>query len=1276
MNNNIITKICVLVISLATTGIIVYESLNLFRPEIPVSAMDKEKVENQISRNDILKDGVYEGTAIGYGGDVTTQITIKDEKIIKAEVTKHNETPEYFVLASKILDDIVDENTYDVDIVAGCTITSNAIKDGTHKALLKAKGEKIDIEDTNSVIREEKLVSTSLPVKNELSDVSNLKDGIYYGSAMGYNGMINVSVEIQNGRLININVISHNEDISYFNRAYSVISQLLSGSSSVDTVSGATITSRGLINAVNNALSKAGVKDTIINNNPDVESDPSKNPSKNPSQNSEEDDDEPDFDNSKKLKDGEYFAEANGYAVLIGKDSDQITYPKEERIPIRIKLTIKDSKIFSIDIISHNETPEYLVASMKVIDDFLAGKEKVDTVSGATLTSSALKSAIKDALKQAGETDETNYQYSDGVWYGQAYGFYTFDKWHVTENDEPLKTQTSVSVRIEDGQIVDVKLEYFGDDEMYKDKLNEKNAFELINDEVIRSNGVESSIEKFIINKTSGTGNDTDAVSGATFSGNAYINAIKDALNRSIKYTNDNIEQTVKYIRVLPHQDNGHNMSLPYGKPFNVGKFRIKIGYQVDNAGTVKEEIMTLKEAMNLGIELDKSQFPGINDDLIFTPMPEDIKDYTKKTNYDLKLTDPASGARAVYKGIQGARELEKIGIKEIIITGPEDKKITVPFNPDEMKHDMPFRAIDVKAVEVIDENGLTAKLKILEKPLDDIQKNGFGVRPNQQNILRVEIINPVNSDDSPIAYYYDTKSLRIEFNVKYNPEDIRSIKIKSKPSKSEYETGDTLNLSGLKVQLVDNNEIAGPEIALDKFEENGIIIKGAVNGEELNDAGKKVITLEKNIKNKIVKGTFEVNVTEKIYEERIDTTVRFYDIRNGNKILVSEAKLDDSGKARMGIPKEYYSLRNGMADINNFKWIIADQNGKEFDQKPEMTQMFMAKKDLMMVYREGIDGPKLVTVFEEERVDTKVKFYDITSGERVLVAEAEIPSEGSITMEIPEEYFNLKNQLADASKFEWIIEDQNGREYTPHKVQAYAYMSGKMMIYREGISGFKLVNLAVKVPEVREDKMVKFYDIRSGERVLIGEAEIPSEGSIKMEIPKEYFNLKNQLADAKKFEWIIEDQNGKEFTPHKEQAYAYMSNKMMIYRDEVSGFKLVNLVVKTAELSDNIVNYSYELKNEKNSFEDKENVQLEEDKESIQPEENISINIQEETVNLNDNQYEEETVNALESKTNKEIENEINDSIDEIYETDGIENKQNAEDSLKDEALNEIKEQ
>ena len=88
------------------------------------------------------------------------------------------------------------------------------------------------------------------------ADHATFDDGVYTGTGTGYRGDTTVQVTVEGGKITNIEVLSYRDDRSFFERAKSVIQSILTKQSTeVDTVSGATYSSHGIIAAVADALS-------------------------------------------------------------------------------------------------------------------------------------------------------------------------------------------------------------------------------------------------------------------------------------------------------------------------------------------------------------------------------------------------------------------------------------------------------------------------------------------------------------------------------------------------------------------------------------------------------------------------------------------------------------------------------------------------------------------------------------------------------------------------------------------------------------------------------------------------------------------------------------------------------------------------------------------------------------------------------------------------------------------------------------------------------------
>jgi DMSO/TMAO reductase YedYZ heme-binding membrane subunit/uncharacterized protein with FMN-binding domain len=80
-------------------------------------------------------------------------------------------------------------------------------------------------------------------------------DGIYTGSGMGNSGKITVEVEIKDNEIVSVRIVSQHEDEPYWSWACEVIDDIISSNSTkVDAVSGATYSSEGILDAVEDAL--------------------------------------------------------------------------------------------------------------------------------------------------------------------------------------------------------------------------------------------------------------------------------------------------------------------------------------------------------------------------------------------------------------------------------------------------------------------------------------------------------------------------------------------------------------------------------------------------------------------------------------------------------------------------------------------------------------------------------------------------------------------------------------------------------------------------------------------------------------------------------------------------------------------------------------------------------------------------------------------------------------------------------------------------------------
>ena len=180
-------------------------------------------------------DGTYTGTATGFGGVVTATVTVVGGKITACTLEGAEETPAIGGAALETLQaQIIAAGSADIDGVSGATYTSNGVKEAVKAALNTAKGA---------------VAAGSM----------TYTPGTYDGEAYGNVSMIRVKVTTSADAITGIELVSQGETPIIFDTAWdNVTGDIMKYQSlDVDTVSGATTSSRGILSAVENAVSLA-----------------------------------------------------------------------------------------------------------------------------------------------------------------------------------------------------------------------------------------------------------------------------------------------------------------------------------------------------------------------------------------------------------------------------------------------------------------------------------------------------------------------------------------------------------------------------------------------------------------------------------------------------------------------------------------------------------------------------------------------------------------------------------------------------------------------------------------------------------------------------------------------------------------------------------------------------------------------------------------------------------------------------------------------------------
>lgn len=98
-----------------------------------------------VSTNDVknetatkIKNGAYEGVGYGKGGEIKVEVTIEDDTIVEIKTINHSETPGFDNAIKTLTEDVISLNSTEVDVVSGCTLTSNGFKEAVNAALTSA----------------------------------------------------------------------------------------------------------------------------------------------------------------------------------------------------------------------------------------------------------------------------------------------------------------------------------------------------------------------------------------------------------------------------------------------------------------------------------------------------------------------------------------------------------------------------------------------------------------------------------------------------------------------------------------------------------------------------------------------------------------------------------------------------------------------------------------------------------------------------------------------------------------------------------------------------------------------------------------------------------------------------------------------------------------------------------------------------------------------------------------------------------------------------------
>lgn len=211
------------------------------------------------------KDGTYEGSGTGFRGNVKVSVTIKGGVISQIKVVEEKDDAAYFNKARGVIASILKSQNTKVDVVSGATYSSNGIIKAVENALKKAlvSGDTSSGDNTNDENADDTTGTEGAVTYTGSATCSPDEDNDF----TAYELYLDIEVldsKITGIKNLKIVVLPEAQWEESLNKDYSktafqrISSKLLSGTpvSSVDTVSGATCSSKAILAAYQDAVSK------------------------------------------------------------------------------------------------------------------------------------------------------------------------------------------------------------------------------------------------------------------------------------------------------------------------------------------------------------------------------------------------------------------------------------------------------------------------------------------------------------------------------------------------------------------------------------------------------------------------------------------------------------------------------------------------------------------------------------------------------------------------------------------------------------------------------------------------------------------------------------------------------------------------------------------------------------------------------------------------------------------------------------------------------------
>ncbi len=299
--------------------------------------------------------GTYTAKAAGISSDVQVTCTFDENGFTSIDLDVSGETDGIGAdIGEEMMNQFLEAQSADVDGVSGATITSNALKEALENCIIQAAG----LEETPEAETDIALQDSESQESAANNESGLFIPGVYVSVSEGYQGPITVSATFTENKLVGVSYDLSVEDDEIGSVIGPEISQeiLNTQSAEVDSVTGATVTSSAFKEAIEDCFKQADSSASSIVPN---------------------------------YAPGVYSATAEGNNGTI---TVSLEFSETSIVSVSYDLSVED------DDIGAAIGPEI---SKQILS---AQSAEIDGVSGATVTSEAVKSAVSSCIEQALES--------------------------------------------------------------------------------------------------------------------------------------------------------------------------------------------------------------------------------------------------------------------------------------------------------------------------------------------------------------------------------------------------------------------------------------------------------------------------------------------------------------------------------------------------------------------------------------------------------------------------------------------------------------------------------------------------------------------------------------------------------------------------------------------------------------------------------------------------------------------------------------------------------